>query len=256
MNRRHAAAWLKQGGPPLLAVVLFALAWELAADLLHIEQWILPSPSAILQEGAASFPRIWMHTLATLKLTVIGFAAGVLCGMAISVALHGIPGLKNALYPLLIVSQNIHPAALGPLLMIWFGFGVLPKVIVVGLVCFFPVAVAMMDGLAHPDRTMLNYMRMIGASRWDVLFKLEMPNSLPYLFSGLKIAAVYSVMGAVICEWLGADKGIGVFIQLSRNSFNTTRVFDAIMVIIALSLLLFAVVAVAERLFVRWNPRK
>jgi ABC-type nitrate/sulfonate/bicarbonate transport system permease component len=169
--------------------------------------------------------------------------------------LHVIPRFKAGFYPLLILSQNIPTIALAPLLMIWFGFGLLPKVIVITLVCFFPVAIATLDGFVQTDRTMLGYMRMIGAGRRQIFFKLELPNALPYLFSGLKISATYSVMGAVIAEWLGSDKGIGVYMLLSKNSFRTDRVFAAIAIIVGLSLLLFGFIAFLEKLVIRWNVK-
>lgn len=146
--------------------------------------------------------------------------------------------------------------ALGPLLIIWFGFGLLPKIVLITLVCFFPVAVAAMGGLAQSDRVMLNYMKMAGASNWQIFTKLELPGSLPSLFSGLKISATYAVMGAVVAEWIGADKGIGYYMLLQKASYRTDRMFVAIVIIVLLSLVLFALIALLERWLVRWKPRK
>jgi ABC-type nitrate/sulfonate/bicarbonate transport system permease component len=249
-------SWIRKGWPPVLAVILLLFGWQAATAWTGIPKWILPSPSDIVKEGIANFPRIWMHTAFTLRITLIGFAVGVASGFALAVLMHWVPVLKTGFYPLLILSQNIHPAALGPLLMIWFGFGLTPKIIVITLVCFFPVIVAMLDGLTQTDRAMLDYMRMIGASKRQTFWKLELPHALPSLFSGLKLSATYSVMGAVIAEWLGADKGIGVYIQMSRASFLTTRVFVAIVVIVVLSVLLFGIIALLESLVIRWKPRK
>lgn len=174
---------------------------------------------------------------------LIGFAIGTFVGLLMAFVLHYVPFLKASLYPLIILSQNVPTIALAPLLMIWFGFGILPKIIVITLVCFFPVAVATMDGLSRTDRAMLDYMRMIGASKADIFRKLEVPYAIPSIMSGVKIAATYSVMGAVIAEWIGADKGIGYYMMLQKASFRTDKIFVAIAIIVAISLAMFACVA-------------
>lgn len=240
----------------MAAVLLLLIVWQIGVQVSGVEKFVLPSPADIGAEAVASWPRVWMHTMATLRITLIGFAVGVAAGVALALGMHLVPAVKSGLYPLLIISQNIHPAALGPLLMIWFGFGLTPKVIVIALCCFFPVVVALADGLAQTDRTMLDYMRMIGATKGQLFRKLELPYALPSLFSGLKIAATYSVMGAVIAEWLGGEKGLGFFIQFSRNQFLTTRVFVALLVIIVLTFALFGIVAVLEAILLRWNRRR
>ncbi len=247
--------WWRTVWPPFVAVLLFLAAWQIAASVFDIDKWILPSPSDIGKEAAGA-RSVWAHSAATLKLTLVGFAVGTAFGLALSFVLHALPFLKSAVYPLLILSQNVPTIALAPLLMIWFGFGLLPKIIVITLVCFFPVAVAAMDGFMQTDRTMMNYMRMIGASKRKIFWKLELPHALPAIFSGMKIAATYSVMGAVIAEWIGTDKGIGYYMMLQKSAFRTDRVFVAIFVIIALSLALFTCIALLEKWLVRWKPER
>ncbi|WP_138495112.1 ABC transporter permease [Paenibacillus pinistramenti] len=247
------AVW-KSVWPPLVAVLFFLLAWEMAVDLFQVEKWILPSPSDIGQEAATGASGLWDDTKATLRLTLEGFAVGSVFGLLVAVLLHRIPFIKSALYPLLILSQNVPTIALGPLLMIWFGFGILPKLILITLVCFFPVAVATMDGLARTDHVMRNYMEMAGASKGQIFRKLEFPYAIPSLLSGLKISATYSVMGAIISEWLGAEKGIGYYMKMQKSTFRTDRVFVAILIIVAISLAMFVAVAAVERLLSRYSP--
>ena len=249
-------SWWNRLWPPVVAVLLFLAGWQLAVSWFHVEEWILPPPSNIAQEAAAGAEGLLGHTLATLELTLLGFAIGTAVGLIISLLLHLVPWLKTALYPLLVVSQNVPTIALAPLLMIWFGFGILPKVIVITLVCFFPVAVAAMDGLARTDRTMMNYMEMAGATKWQTFRKLELPHALPSIFSGVRIAATYSVMGAVIGEWIGSDKGIGYFMLLQKSAYRTDRVFVAIFIIVLLSLLMVALITLLERRLIRWNPKQ
>lgn len=170
--------------------------------------------------------------------------------------LHLLPWARRAFYPLIILSQNVPSIALGPLLIIWFGFGLLPKIVLITLVCFFPVAVAAMGGLAQSDQVMMNYMKMAGASKWQIFTKLELPSSIPALFSGVKISATYAVMGAVVAEWIGADKGIGYYMLLQKSAYRTDRMFVAIVIIVLLSLVLFAIIALLEKWLVRWKPRR
>ncbi|AJS60993.1 ABC transporter permease [Paenibacillus sp. IHBB 10380] len=242
--------------PPLVAVLIFLTAWQLSTSLFNIEDWILPAPSDIAHEASAESARLWEHALATVKLTLGGFAIGTTVGLVIAFVLHRIPFLHSALYPLLILSQNIPTIALAPLLMIWFGFGLLPKFILITLVCFFPVAVAAMDGLRQADRTMLEYMRMIGATKGQIFTKLELPHALPSMFSGIRIAATYSVMGAVIAEWVGSDKGIGYYMMLQKASYRTDRMFLSISIIVILSLFMHTAIVLLEKGLVRWSPRQ
>ncbi len=240
--------------PPLVAVILFLAVWETLVSAFHIENWILPSPSAVAHEAVSGASGLWADTRATLKLTLIGFGVGSAVGLLIAIVLHRIPFVKSALYPLLILSQNVPTIALGPLLMIWFGFGLLPKIILITLVCFFPVAVATMDGLARADHVIRNYMEMAGASKGQIFRKLEFPAAISSILSGLKISATYSVMGAIISEWLGASEGIGYYMKLQKSSFRTDRVFLAIAVIVVISLAMFLCVALLERLLSRYRP--
>ncbi|MBA9083604.1 ABC-type nitrate/sulfonate/bicarbonate transport system permease component [Fontibacillus solani] len=240
--------------PPLVAVILFLTVWQASTMIFGIDKWMLPSPVDISLEAAANTAGLWDHTLATLRLILLGFVIGTLVGLIVAFVLHNVPILKSSLYPLVILSQNIPTIALAPLLMVWFGFGILPKIIVITLVCFFPVAVAAMDGLRGTDRSMLNYMQMIGASKIDIFRKLELPSAIPSILSGVKIAATYSVMGAVIAEWIGADKGIGYYMMLQKSSFRTDRIFVAIAIIVLLSLGMFLCISLLEKWIVRYKP--
>lgn len=239
--------------PPLVAVILFLIIWQASTMIFSIDKWMLPGPVDIAREAAANRAGLWDHTAATLRLIAMGFVIGIVVGLAVAFLLHNVPFLKSSLYPLVILSQNIPTIALAPLLMIWFGFGILPKIIVITLVCFFPVAVATMDGLRGTDQSMLNYMQMIGASRRDIFRKLELPFAIPSILSGVKIAATYSVMGAVIAEWIGADKGIGYYMMLQKSSFRTDRIFVAIAIIVILSLSMFLCISLLERWIVRYK---
>ncbi|GAE95011.1 hydroxymethylpyrimidine ABC transporter [Gracilibacillus boraciitolerans JCM 21714] len=238
----------------IIVIVSILIIWEIASRLLHIPTWILPAPTVILQEAFTNWHHYNHHIISTIFLTISGFAIGVTVGLLIAILLHLLPRVREALYPLLILSQNIPIIVLAPLLVIWFGFGVTPKLLIITLVCFFPIAVATIDGLKQTNPELIHYMKMAGATKKQIFTKLELPHAIPQLFSGLKISATYSVMGAVISEWLGANQGIGVYMTLASSSFRTDRVFVAILFIMMLCLIFFAIIITAERLILKWRP--
>jgi len=250
MYRKQIKGW-----QPILVILLFLVIWQLSIKFFKIEAWLLPGPIAILKEGIQSYDSLVPHVLSTVQLTILGFLVGTFLGLVIATVLHLIPGFKEAFYPLLILSQNVPIIVLAPLLIIWFGFGVLPKLLIISLVCFFPVTVSALDGFRQTPAELINYMKMAGATKSQLFWKIECPYSLPSIFSGLKISATYSVMGAVISEWLGAKTGIGVFMTLASSSFRTDRVFVSIFIIMFLSMFFFGVIVLLERMTVKWKSK-
>lgn len=238
---------------PLLILFLLLIIWEVLVRLAEIPTWLLPAPSQILNVGIHEWISYSNHILATTKLSLLGFFIGASIGLLTAIILHIIPWARDSFYPLLILSQNVPVIVLAPLLIIWFGFGILPKIIVITLVCFFPITVAALDGFKQTAPELIQYMKMAGATKWQLFWKLELPFSLPSVFSGLKISATYSVMGAVISEWLGAKSGLGVYMTLASSSFRTDRVFIAIFWIMLLSYLFFTIIKITERSLVRWK---
>ncbi|HWO97055.1 MAG TPA: ABC transporter permease [Bacillus sp. (in: firmicutes)] len=248
MSKRVLKRWR-----PIWILLLFFIVWEIVVKQAEIPDWLLPAPTKIFSEALEGWPLFYPDFFSTVKLALIGFAVGTAIGLLTAILLHLLPFIRESVYPLLILSQNIPIIVLAPLLVVWFGFGLLPKLIVITLVCFFPIAVASLDGFRQTDPELKHYMKMAGASKRQLFVKLELPYALPSIFSGLKISATYSVMGAVISEWLGAKQGVGVYMTLASSSFRTDRVFVAILSIMALSLLFFAVILLVERWLVRWQ---
>ncbi|MBT2707488.1 ABC transporter permease [Pseudomonas sp. ISL-84] len=244
-----------KGWRPAAVLLLLFILWELAIMLAEVPAWLLPPPTEIFQEAVAGWDGFLLHLQSTVMLSLLGFAIGTGIGLLTAVLLHLLPFLRESIYPLLILSQNVPIIVLAPLLVVWFGFGILPKLIVITLVCFFPITVAALDGFRQTPRELKHYMLMAGANKGQLFWKLELPYSLPSLFSGLKISATYSVMGSVISEWLGAKNGIGVYMTLASSSFRTDRVFVAIFAIMVLSLLFFGAILLAERLLVKWKTQ-
>lgn len=243
--------WMKEKGGAIFFLLFVLIIWEMLVNVTKTPTWLLPAPSIIFLEGVKSFSQYSSDVLSTIQLTLLGFIIGSLTGFILAVVLHIFHGLRQMVYPFLILSQNIPIIVLAPLLVIWFGFGILPKLIVIGLVCFFPVVVAALDGFKNTPSELKYYMEMVGATQTQVFWKLELPHSLPSLFSGLKISATYSVMGAVISEWLGAKQGIGVYMTMASASFRTDRVFVAIFIIMILSLAFFGIIRMFEKILVK-----
>jgi len=239
--------------PRLAAVLIILVLWEAGVRVFDMPSFILPAPSRVVVSLAESFPLIAAHTRVTLYESMVGFAIAVVFSFVIAFVMDSIPMIKEALYPVLVISQTIPIITIAPLFVIWFGYGLLPKVIVVFLVCFFPVAVSFLGGLESVDRDMYNLLKSMGAGRMQIFRLLKLPAALPSFFSGMKISAAYSIMGAVIGEWLGAKAGLGQFMRLSMHSFAVDRTLAAIIVIIVLSLGVFEVIRLLEKLFMPWE---
>jgi len=239
--------------PSIILLAILALLWQLVAWALQVPVWLLPSPLQIVRAAVATGPLLAWHGLQTALETALGMILAVVSGLGMAVAIDLSPTLRRVLYPLLVASQTIPIMALAPLLIIWFGYGLASKVVVVGLVCFFPITVATADGLRAADPDLLALLRSMGATRQQIFFKVRLPGALPGFFSGLRIAMTYSVVGAIIGEWVGAARGLGIYMIRASNSFLTDRVFAAIAVTSFLSIALFLGVSAIERLALPWT---
>ena len=239
-------------GPAFVLVVTLLAFWELYVGTGQISSQVLPAPTAIVRALIDNRGIIYDNTVQTLLETVLGMVAATLLGLLLAVMLDISQWLRRAIYPLLVTSQTIPIIALAPLLLIWLGYDIRPKLIVVTLYCFFPIAVACADGLAGAEPELIKLLRSMRASRWQILRLVRLPGAMPAFFSGLRIAATYSVTGAIVGEFVGAEKGLGIYMQREANSFATVQVFAAILVTAALSLLLFGLVSVIERIALPW----
>ena len=242
-------------GPAVVLFTTLLITWQVYAQTSHISNQILPSPMAIFQAFTRNWEIMLPHIQQTLIETLVGIVIAVLLGIFIAVAIDASVWMRRAAYPLLVLSQTIPLIALAPLLLIWLGFDIWSKVVIVTLFCFFPIAIATADGFSRIDPELTNLFKSMRASRLDTIRLLKFPSALPAFFSGLKIAVTYSITGAMVGEYVGAEKGLGVFIQTSANAYAITLVFATIFVTSFLSLLLFALVTLFERFFVPWNKQ-
>ncbi len=239
--------------PAALFLLVLSALWEGAARVLGVPEYILPAPSAIGHALYTNLALLFWHARTTFLAALAGLLLAVAVALLLAVPMNRFRIVRAVLYPPLVISQTIPIIALAPLLRIWFGFGVLPKVLVVALVCFFPVAVNLVEGLDNVDPELLDLLRTMEATPLFIMRHVQIPSVLPYLFSGLKIAATYSVMGAVIMEWLGARAGLGIYMTRAMQSFSTAGLFAAIVVVVLLSLGLFKAVDLLAKLSMPWH---
>ena len=253
--QRRALRLGRTGGPALLALAILIALWQWYAAQPEIDPQFLPTPAAVWAALVAQRDILWGHTLVTLWETAVGFAAALAAGVAFATVIDFSPWLRRALYPLLVTSQTVPIITLAPLLVLWFGFGLLSKAIVVTLVCFFPVTVALADGLRSADPELIRLYRTFGAGRARIFWSVRLPGALPPLFSGIRIAITYSVIGAIFAEYVGASEGLGFYIELKQHTFQTAGVIAAIVVTALLSVALFTLTALVERLALPWYYR-
>ena len=239
---------LARVGPPVLLLAIAMAAWQAIASLESVDDLLLSSPGEVI--GALEEDRALLadNALVTLGEVLLGLALSLAAGVGCAVALHLVRPLRQAAYPLLVASQAIPVVVLAPLFILAFDYGIGPKVAIVALICFFPITVNVLDGLRSVEPELRKLMRSLGASRLTTLRKVELPSSLPYFFSGLRVAATVSVIGAVFGEWAGADEGLGRLVLLANNQLETPRVYAGVAILAAMAVLLFGLVVLIERL--------
>ena len=247
--------WL---APAVLLAALVGL-WQIAADtgalanLLGLEDFLVPSPSQIATTLWEDRSLLADNAWVTLQEVALGFALALAVGLALALALHLSQTLRRAVYPLLVASQTVPVIVVAPILVIWFGYGLGPKLGIIALICFFPITVNTLDGLRSVDPEAIKMMRTLDASRWQILRRVEAPSALPFAFSGAKIAVAVAVIGAVFGEWSGASQGLGYLLLLDNNLLETSRMFASVLILSLMAIALFALLSLAERRLVRWR---
>jgi len=245
---------------PTLAVVAVLLAiWQVAAssgalaEALRLDRFLVPSPADIGESLWNDRSLLAENAWVTFKEVLAGFAVALLLGVATAVLLHLSPFLRRVSYPLVIASQTIPVIVVAPILVVWFGFGIGPKIAIIALICFFPIAVNTLDGLGTVPAAERKLMRSLGAGRLRVLTLLEAPTALPFLLSGAKIAAAVAVIGAVFGEWAGANDGLGHLMLVDNAQLEVPRLFAAMVWLSAMAVALFACLSLIERRIAWWG---
>ena len=257
MSNRYAISRLlarlfNHAGPAVLSVALLILGWEAYVQLSGISPTALPAPSRIIAQGFEHRDALAMHSLATLQATLFGFACSLLAAFLFSLLIDFFRPLRRALFPVFIITQTLPLVAIAPLIVLWFGFGLTPKIVLVALVTFFPMLVALAQGYDATDRNIAALLASMGASPWRIFVLARLPSALPYFFAGLRISITYAVVGAIFAEYAGAARGLGIYILNAKNNFRPDLVLAAVFVSATLTLLLFGATVLVQRAAMPW----
>lgn len=239
--------------PPIIIVAVLLIVWEIAVAVSGLRPQVLPTPSRVVREGTEQLPTIAKHAWATLQVTLIGFAFSLVVAWILAVAIDFWTWLRRGLLPLLVASQTIPIIAIAPLMIIWFGFGLMPKVLVVGLVTFFPIVVGLIEGFSKADREASNLLRSMGAGRVKEFWYVRLPSALPSFFTALRISITYAVVGAIFAEYVGAQEGLGIYMAMQKNTFRTDLVLATVAVTAILSITLYLLTFLVERIVIPWS---
>jgi NitT/TauT family transport system permease protein len=237
---------------PVVVLIAIIILWELAVWLFAIPGYILPAPSSIWTETVNSASMIFGHTLATTWTVGLGFIASIVISLPLAVAITSSPLMANTIYPFLVLTQSIPKVALAPILVVLMGANELPRIVITFLVAFFPLVLATAAGLQSVPAELIELGRACRASRWKELVRIRLPYAVPFIFSGLKAAVTLSVVGAVVAEFVNADRGLGYLIVTSTAFFQVPLAWSALIVLSILGIVLFQIVALIERIFFPW----
>jgi NitT/TauT family transport system permease protein/putative hydroxymethylpyrimidine transport system permease protein len=253
---------MRRWAPPLITLVALIGIWQLAAstgllaDVLNLQSFLVPSPADIASSLWNDRSLLADQSWVTYREVLLGLGIAIVVGVAFAVAMHLSETIRRAFYPLIIASQTVPTIVIAPILVIWFGYGIGPKLAIIALVCFFSVTVNTLDGLRATDSELPKLLRTLDANRWQILMRVEAPTALPYFFSGTKIAVAVALIGAVFGEWAGSSSGLGHLILQDQAQLQTNRVFAAVVLLAAFAMLLFGVLALLERRVAWWGKRK
>jgi NitT/TauT family transport system permease protein len=236
---------------PMATVIGLLAMWQLAVVALAVPTWLLPAPSAIWAEFIKESHLLGRHILTTGIGAAAGLALGALFGLALAVLMVKFKVLGRILMPLLVIDQSIPKMALAPIFVIWFGTGMMTRVVIAMVISFFPVVINTIRGMTAIDRRLNDLLTTISASRWDILTKVQLPSAIPFIFSGLKVAVPLSIIGAVIAEFMQSDSGLGYVVLVAVGNVNTPMVFVSVLLMALLSLGLFALVSLGEWVLMR-----
>lgn len=235
----------------IIAVLL--MIWQILSMVNIIPKFMLPSPFEVVKAFVSDFPLLMKHTEVTLVEAFLGLGLGIILGFVVAVIMDRFEYAYKMIYPVLVITQTIPTVAIAPLLVLWMGYGILPKIMLILLTSFFPITIGLLDGFRSVDKDMLNLLKTMGATSFQNFIHLKLPSSLGYFFAGLRISVSYSIIGAVVAEWLGGYDGLGVYMTRVRKSYSFDKMFAVIFLISGISLLLMYFVKKIQRWCMIWE---
>ncbi len=238
---------------PTAAIVGFVVLWDVSVRIFNVKTVVLPSPSQVYDSLIDDWGELAPHLLFTIYEILAGFALSVVIGIALAIAIVTWRPIEKSIYPILVGSQVIPKIALAPLFVIWFGFGIEPKILIAFLIAFFPVVISTVVGLRSLEIEKLYLARSMGASELQMFFKIKLPNAMPSVFAGLKLSITAAVIGAIVGEYIGADKGIGRVLLEANGNMETELLFAGIVLLSITGVVLFLIIDGLERVMIRWH---
>jgi NitT/TauT family transport system permease protein len=259
LRGRGAWVWrtrLPSHAYPIVSVIALILLWEAACYAFAIPRYILPGPSAIFAEVWKQRWTLFVNSVPTLEVILLGFGMAIAIGLPLAVLIVWSTPLKLTLYPILISSQTVPKVAVAPLLVLWLGYGIIPKVLVTFLVCFFPITIDAVVGLRSVSPETILLARSMGAGGWKTFMAIKLPHALPNIFGGLKVAITLAVVGSIVAEFVGADRGLGYLLMTATGNLDTTFLFAVLVVLIFVGIVLYLAVEATEAAFIPWHVSK
>jgi NitT/TauT family transport system permease protein len=241
--------------PGLVLLVAVLILWELIIRLFHVSIFVLPAPSDIAASLVTNAAILAGATLITAKEVLIGFAFAAVVGIVLALLVVRFQLFGRALYPLIVLFQTVPKVALAPIFILWFGYDLAPKVVLIMVIAFFPITLDMLVGLQSVEQTFVSLMRSVGASENDILLRVRIPHALPHLMAGMKVAITFSVIGAIVGEFAGASAGLGYAIQFASTQLDTAMVFAALVVISLVGVVFYYIIEVLEHVLIPWAPK-
>jgi NitT/TauT family transport system permease protein len=241
--------------PTLALSAAVIVVWEAVIRLFHVRTFVLPAPTAIIALLAANRGALVVASQATALEVLFGFVLSAVVGVLVALVIVRFERFGRALYPIIVLFQNVPKVALAPIFILWFGYGLAPKILLIVVIAFFPVAIDMLAGLQSVEPSFVALMRSVGASKSKIMLRVRIPHSLPHLMAGLKVAITFSVIGAIVGEFAGANQGLGYVIQFASTQLDTPLIFAALIAISVLGLAFYYIVEFAERILVPWAPK-
>lgn len=236
---------------PILTFLAIIIVWQVMVEIKDIPQYILPTPIDIIKVFITDYQNLFDNTLVTLYETILGFILALVVALTLGIIMDFVSVIRKSLYPILVVSQTIPTITIAPLLIIWFGFEALPKILMVALTCFFPILISFVDGLENIDKDYLNLFKTMKSSKLQTFIHLKLPMSMDKLFSGIKISVTYMVVAATVAEWLGGTQGLGVYMVRAKSAYALDKVFASTIIVVVLSLIFVGLVNIAKKIIIK-----
>jgi NitT/TauT family transport system permease protein len=249
-------SWVKQHLYPIISIIAVILLWEASCYAFAIPRYILPAPSVIAVELWKERWTLFLNTLPTLEVILLGFGMAIAVGLPLAIVIVWSTPLKLALYPILISSQTVPKVAVAPLFVLWLGYGIIPKVLVTFLICFFPITIDAVVGLRSVPPETLLLARSMGAGGWKTFMMIKLPHALPNIFGGLKVAITLAVVGSIVAEFVGADRGLGYLLMTATGNLDTTFLFADLTVLVVLGVIVYLMIEILETACIPWHVSK